>query len=163
MNGMRVLIVGFGNPLVSDDGAGPAVIDLLGAATLPTGVRAEDGGSDSLGLRSLWQGEEEVWLIDAMWTGAPAGTVHRLTHDQVMSVAQRHATVHQLSLPESLRWLALTYPEFAAVRYRLWGIEAERLTLDAGLSPVVAAAVLAVVREIGAALGERDPAGNSGG
>ena len=144
----QILIVGFGNSLVGDDGAGPRVIELLRAVSLPSGVRAEDGGSDSLGLRGLWQDEDEIWLVDAVRTGAPAGTVHRLTHEQVVTVPQRHATAHQLSLPESLRWLALTYPELAAVRYRFWGIEAERLALEPGLSAAVAAAVAALAGEI---------------
>jgi len=153
MNG--ILIVGFGNPLVGDDGAGPRVVELLRARRLPPGVRAEDGGSDSLRLRSFWQGEKEIWLVDAMRTGAPAGTVHRMAHEQVLAAPQRHATVHQLSLPESLRWLALSDPELAAVRYRFWGIEAERLALEQGLSPVVTLATEALVGELLEAVGDR--------
>jgi hydrogenase maturation protease len=148
----RILIVGFGNPLVGDDGAGPAVVGALRRAALPAGVRVEDGGSDSLCLFSLWQGEDEIWLVDAMKTGAAAGAIVRLAHEQILAVPQRHATVHQLSLPESLRWLAITYPELASVRYRLWGVEAERLDLEPGLSPGVAAAVPVLVAEIRAAL-----------
>jgi hydrogenase maturation protease len=152
VNTKRVLIVGFGNPLVADDGAGPRVIELLSESGLPAGVRAEDGGSDSLCLASLWQGEDRVWLIDAVKAGGAPGTIHRLSHAQVMAETQRHATVHQLSLPESLRWLAITYPELGGVRYRLWGIEVERLGLEPGLSPAVAAAARTLVVEITRAL-----------
>lgn len=144
----RLLIVGFGNPLAADDGAGPAVVARLQATPLPAGVRCEDGGSDSLRLPSLWQGEDEVWLVDAVVRGAPPGSVHRLEHDQVLAVAQHHATVHHLSLPESLRWIAIAYPEMAQVRYRFWGIEVSHVHLQQGLTPAVASAVERVVFEI---------------
>jgi hydrogenase maturation protease len=150
-----VLIVGFGNPLVADDGAGPRVIELLVGGGLPSGARAEDGGSDSLRLFSLWQGEDEIWLVDAVRTGAPPGTIVRRTHEEVLAAPQRHATVHLLSLPESLRWLALTYPELAAVRYRFWGIEAGRLVLERRLSEGVERAVTALAAEVRQELTER--------
>jgi hydrogenase maturation protease len=89
-----------------------------------------------------------VWLVDALVRGARPGTVHHLFHEELMAVPQRHGTAHQLSLPESLRWIAHAYPEMAAVRYRLWGIEPSRLALEEGLSPEVAAAVEEVCEEI---------------
>ena len=146
-----VLVVGFGNPLVADDGAGPAVIERLVAAGLPPGLRAEECGQDSLRLPALWRGEREVWLVDALIRGAPPGTLHSVTHEELLDIPQRHGTAHQLSLPESLRWLALAWPEMGAVRYRLWGIEPERLDLVPGLSPAVARAVERVAEELRAA------------
>ena len=144
----RVLVVGFGNPLMADDGAGPEVVRRLSAGHLPAGVRVEDGGADSLRLPGLWQGEADVWLVDAVTVGGGPGSIVRLGHDEVLAVPQRHATAHALSLPEGLRWIALSYPEMAAVRYRLWGIVARRLSLVSGLSDEVGAAVERVVLEI---------------
>jgi len=146
----RLLVVGFGNPLQGDDGAGPAVVARLLAGGLPAGCRAVDGGADALRLPDLWRGEEEVLLVDAVASGAPPGTVHRLDHEALLGVAQRHATAHYLSLPESLRWIALAYPDMARVRYRMWGIEAARVALGSGLSPAVAAAVEQTAEEIAA-------------
>jgi len=80
--------------------------------------------------------------------GAPAGTVHRLAHDESLAVPQRHGTAHQLSLPESLRWIALAHPEMAGVLYRMWGIEPGRLGLVQELTPEVEAAVAEVASEI---------------
>jgi hydrogenase maturation protease len=151
----RILIVGFGNPLMADDGAGPALVAALRSRPLPASVRVEDGGSDATRLAGIWRGEDEVWLVDAVIAGAPAGTVHRRGHDEVLAVAQRHATAHALSLPESLRWLAVAYPEMATVRYRLWGIEAARVALEEGLSPAVARAVAALADELPEALAAR--------
>lgn len=159
----RVLVVGFGNDLVGDDGAGLAVVRRLGGPNdpserrprAPTRLRVVEGHSDSLRLPSLWRGEPEVWLVDALIRGEAPGTIHRLSHAELLAAPQRHGTAHQLSLPESLRWIAHAYPEMAAVRYRLWGIEPGRLSLDEGLTAEVAEAVAGVANEIRGEAGRR--------
>ena len=144
----RVLVVGFGNSLMADDGVGAEVVELLRLAGLPEGVRVEEGGQDSVRLQALWGGEPDVWLVDALSRGAPPGTIHRVGHEELLAIPQGHTAAHQLSLPESLRWLTVAYPEMGALRYSLWGIEPARLTPGEGLSPAVARAVAAVVLEI---------------
>jgi len=143
-----VLVVGFGNDLVGDDGCGLAVIERLQERAAGSELRVEAGHSDSLRLLSLWRGEAEVWLVDALVRGGTAGSVHRLSHQELVAIPQRHATAHSLSLPESLRWIAHAYPEMAGVRYRLWGIEPGRLAPGAALSHEVERAVEIVADEI---------------
>ena len=143
-----ILVVGFGNTLMADDGAGPEVVRRLTAERIPPGVRVEDGGADSLRLPGVWRGEAEVWLVDAVAGGGEPGSIIRLGHDEVLAVPQRHATAHALSLPEGLRWITLSFPEMAAVRYRFWGIVVRHVSLVAGLSEEVGAAVDRVVSEI---------------
>lgn len=143
-----MLVVGFGNPLVADDGVGASIVDRLRARGLPAGVRAEAGGEDSLRLQALWRGEPEIWIADALSTGAPPGTIHRLDHDGLLALAQRHGSAHRLSLPESLRWLNQAYPEMRAIRYRMWGVEPASLAAVEGLSPPVLRAAEAVALEI---------------
>ncbi len=154
MTPSAILVVALGNPLVADDGAGPAVLEALAPEALP-GVRIVDGGTDVLTLPGTWQGEPDVWIVDAFRRGAPPGTVHRLDHDALLALPQAHAGAHRLSLPESLRWLRLAYPELAAVRFRLWGIEPASLDLRSELSAPVAAAVAVVAAEIRQAAARR--------
>lgn len=142
-----ILVVGFGNTLMGDDGVGPLVIRELAQRVLPQNLRVVECGSDSLILPSFWRGEEQIWMIDALVRRETPGTIHTLSHDQVMSIPQRHATVHHLSLPEGLRWIRLTYPEMRDVTYRLWGIEPEGLDLVEKLSPP-AQAVVPVVADL---------------
>lgn len=144
----RLLVVGFGNPLMADDGVGDAVVARLRSAGLSEGVRAEEGGSDALRLAAVWEGEPEVWLVDALAIGAAPGTVHRLDHEALLSVAQGHASAHRLAVPESLRWLNLAFPEMRRIRYRLWGVEPERVAHREGLSPAVERGAVAVALEI---------------
>ncbi len=148
MTPAKILVVGFGNTLMGDDGVGPMVIRELARRTLPANLRVVECGSDSLILPSFWHGEDEIWMVDALVRRDPAGTIHVLSHDQVMSISQRHATVHHLSLPEGLRWINLTYPEMQGVTYRLWGIEPDGLDLGERLSLPVEEAVQAVADRI---------------
>jgi hydrogenase maturation protease len=140
----KTLIVGFGNTLMGDDGVGPMVIRHLKRRKLPTNLRVVECGSDSLILPSFWRGEAQIWMIDALVRRQEPGTIHTLGHEEVMSIPQRHATVHHLSLPEGLRWIRLAYPEMCNVTYRLWGVEPEGLDLGEQLSPPVEDAVAVV-------------------
>jgi hydrogenase maturation protease len=142
------LVVGFGNTLAGDDGVGPLVARRLAALDLPSGARVVEARTDALELAGLWHGEPRVWMVDALIRGSAPGTIHRLDHDDVFSVPQRHATVHHLSLPECLRWLAVAEPAMNAVRYRLYGVEPERVGLREGLSPAVAAAAERLVERL---------------
>ena len=137
-----VLIVGFGNTLAGDDGAGAAVVDRLIELGLPRRARAETGGSDALVLTELWQGEERVWIVDAVTGGRPPGTLHMLGHRRLLALPQRHDSAHRLSLAENLRWVLLLRPEMRDVRFRLCGIEPGQLHEPDRLTPVVARAVV---------------------
>lgn len=144
-----MLVVGLGNPLMGDDGVGHAVVEQLRRLLANRqGVRIEHGDTDALRLPSLWHGEKEVWLVDAVRSGAPTGTIHRLDHQALLAVPQRHHHAHRLSLPESLRWMALAVPEMASVGYRFWGIEVQAVAPAEGLTPAVAAAAEQVAAEI---------------
>jgi hydrogenase maturation protease len=146
MSGPSILVAGFGNDLAGDDGVGAAVVEHL--RSQPVGVRAESCATDSLTLPGLWRGEREIWIVDAVIRRSAPGTIHRMEHDEVLSLPQRHATVHHLSLPESLRWIHHAYPEMRRVRYRLWGVEPADITLGEGLSEPVESAVPRVSGEI---------------
>jgi len=151
----RVLVVGFGNPMMGDDGAGPAVIHQIRLCGGAPPNRFEDGGSDVLALPTLWDGEQSVWIIDAVSGSQPAGKIHRLRHEQLLSLPQRSASCHHLSLPECLRWILHGHPLMGRVRFRLWGIEPAMIAFSPALSEAVAGAVAAVANEVCQELGRR--------
>ena len=86
--------------------------------------------------------------VDAVIREGPAGTIHRLEHQEILTVPQRSGTAHTLSLPECLRWLRLAYPEMEPVEFRFWGIEPQSLEAGAPLTPSVQAAAKVVANEI---------------
>lgn len=145
----RVLVVGFGNPLMGDDGAGPAAVAEIRRRRASLGPhRAEDGGTDVLNLPALWLGEPEIWILDAVLGSSQAGTVHRLDHSQVLALPQRTASCHHLSVPECLRWVRHSWPEMVRVRYRMWGVQPDRIEPTGALSAVVARSVESIADEV---------------
>ena len=64
-----VKIIGAGNPLRGDDGAGAAVAERLRAKGFP--AEAFDG--DGAELMEAWRGYDHVFLIDAAVSGASPG------------------------------------------------------------------------------------------
>lgn len=72
-----VVVIGMGNPVRRDDGVGLRVARQL-EKTVPDTffavVRVHGGG---LGLMDAWQGASVAVVVDAVSSGAPAGTVSR--------------------------------------------------------------------------------------
>ena len=144
----RLLILGLGNPLMGDDGAGPAVIALVNASTLPPGVRAEEGGTDVLNLPNLLRGEREVWIVDAMVRGAAPGTIHVLEHDAVLSLGEEPQHAHHISAAVGIRWMLESLPELRDLRVRLFGIEPEWVGPSPRLRPGVERGVRGLAAEL---------------
>lgn len=144
----RVLVVAFGNPLMGDDGVGPAVLEQLRQGPVPPWVRLEEGGTDATCLLRLWRGEEMVILVDATRLGAAPGTVHSLSLEELLALRQTPQHAHALSLPSCLAWVLLARPELAKAQVRLVGVEPAAVSPCAGLSPAVAAVLPQLVRQV---------------
>ena len=149
-----LLIVGFGNPLMGDDGIGPAVVRHLSHLELPTSIACHEL-SDILHLPAVWSDQQEVWMVDAVISGEPPGTIHRKAHGDVLSLTHRAATVHHLGLTEGLRWTLHAHPEMARVRFDLWGVEPQTVSPVEALSEIVAEAVRRLVEELSVAIQDR--------
>jgi hydrogenase maturation protease len=85
-----------------DDAAG-----LLAAAFLrtrvPDGVAVVCGSADPVALFDAWEGAERVWLIDAVMSGAAAGTVHRIdVRGEALLPRPRCRSTHGLGVAEAV-------------------------------------------------------------
>jgi len=145
----RVNIVGIGNPLMGDDGVGPAAIERLGARGVPEGADLWDAGlavSDVLGMLDP---ADRLVVIDAVRAGGRPGEVHRLrldVPDLDAPGARGMLSLHELSIVPALRIEALTGRVFADVT--VFGVEPAACQWGEGLSPAVAHALEDVVDEI---------------
>ena len=148
---MRRLVLGLGNDILGDDAVGLRIARQVAKhlAGRPDVTVAEDerGG---LALVEQLAGFDRVLLIDAIRTGAPAGTLHHLGVDSVPT--QRTATAHGINLLMALelgRRSGLHLPGNADIT--ILGIEAINvLTFTEALSPEVESSIphaLAVVEE----------------
>ena len=72
--GEHTLVLGIGNPLCGDDGAGIEAVEMLSRKTLPQGVRVMEAGLPGWELQSWLEGWLCVILIDAVDMDKPAGS-----------------------------------------------------------------------------------------
>jgi hydrogenase maturation protease len=97
-------------------------------------VRAYEG--EAVGLLDAWEGADAVVLVDAVRSGAPAGTIHRVAvGDGALPAAFGRTSSHAVGLAEAVelgRSLG-RLPRTVIV----YGVEAERFVAGAGLSEPV--------------------------
>jgi hydrogenase maturation protease len=98
------LILGVGSPLRGDDALGILAVQRLRAHPhLPPGVDVIDGGTDGLGLVPVIEAYERVIIVDAVEMGLPAGTIRRLSWDEVRLIHQEGVlSLHQSGLADAL-------------------------------------------------------------
>ncbi len=62
----RILILGIGNRLLTDDGVGSCFAEALSTFTLPEWIEVVDGGLGGLNLIDYMEGKEMLFLVDAL-------------------------------------------------------------------------------------------------
>lgn len=133
-----MLIVAIGNRLRSDDGVGFEVAERVRAESAePIDVVHSD---DVLALMDGWVDEDVVVLVDAVRSGAAAGTVHRFELAEMpLPSTWVFASSHQVELTHALEIARA----FGRLPHRLVVIGVEAGSFDYGLhlTPAVAAAV----------------------
>ena len=141
-NTAPVLLLGLGNPLMSDDGAGQEVLARLESGATAWGSRVEfmDGGTQGLALLGKFEGRKAVVFLDAIRLGDKAGAVHVLDGAEVVSLGGGHViTAHEGSAPQILAALQLLGEVPRQVT--MVGIEPAEIKTGIGLSAAVEANV----------------------
>ena len=146
-----VLVLGLGNVLCGDDGAGVAAIRaLLDAYLVPEGVQVLDGGTLGLALLPWVRDAAAVVLVDAIAADGPPGTLVRLEGDEVGHAAVRRLSVHQIGVADLLDGNRLLGGPDKVV---LVGVVPESMELTVELTPTVRDAVPALVDRVAAEVG----------
>lgn len=133
------MVVGVGNPYRRDDGVGAAVLEELRRRPgLPGRVRLVDSDGEPSRTIVAWQGAEVAVVVDAVRTGAPAGTIHRVPTGDAPS-GGRGAGSHALGPGDAVRLGRATGR--MPGRLELIGVEVADVAMGVGLTEAVAAAV----------------------
>lgn len=109
-----LLVLGLGNPLCGDDGAGVAAVSRLKERyDAPPGVTVLDGGTLGLSLLPYLRQARTVILVDAIAADAPPGTLVRLDGEEVAPAAMHRLSPHQVGVADLLDGARLLggYPE----------------------------------------------------
>lgn len=139
------LVIGIGNPDRGDDAAGLAVARMVLAAA-PADTAVIELGGEQLALLDAWDGDSDVYVVDAVCSGGAAGSVYRFDAAIPLGGDFSHRGTHLFSLADVI--------ELARALHRLparltgFGIEGAGFELGAPLSPEAEAAVRTVAGRI---------------
>lgn len=143
---MKTVILGVGNLLMGDEGAGVHVARALEEAGGIAGVSIVDGGTGGFHLLAYFEDYQRVILIDATMDGQPPGTL-TLLKPKYSSDYPPTLSAHDIGLKDLLdsTFLLEHHPEVV-----LFAISIERLEMmSTELSAEVSAAVEVTARAVG--------------
>src|SRR6185437_4723591 len=139
---MKTRIIGCGNLQRMDDGAGVLVAQRL----RELGILAEVQSGGTFELLARWDDNERLILIDAVRTGAPAGTIHVWEGSPPQLPHATHFSSHGFGLAEAFRLgqILNCLPE----RITVFGIEGDQFGMGEQVSPDVLTATERLAQQI---------------
>lgn len=161
---MKTLVIGLGNPILTDDGVGVKVayeLEKILATRHPPLADVTEASAGGLRLMELMLGYDRAIIVDAFTNGSNTpGKMHRMTLDdlQAISPTQHSASAHDTTLVTALdsgRALGMHLPDEVII----YAIEVENV-IDFSEEPTTAVAaaipgaVTAVLAELGYTSGE---------
>lgn len=159
---MKILVLGIGNLLLSDEAVGVRIIEALEQRyRFSPDIDILDGGTSGMELMEAMAGRDHLIVADAVLTGQAPGEVAVLRDDEVPAFFTRKISPHQLGLSDVLMALRLT-DEFPR-RLTLVGVVPESLDVHIGLTETVRQAIapalqqiITALRQSGVAVSERE-------
>lgn len=149
---LDILVLGVGNVLLADEGAGVRAVEQLQRQYLfPSQVELIDGGTMGLDLLGYLDDKSHLFIVDAVVSSKPPGSVVIEKLLDPPAYFRQKISPHQIGLSELLAVAAMQ--DCLPPCITLFGIVPLDLSTGIELSPEVNAAVghvvLAVVKELG--------------
>ena len=142
-----LLVLGLGNVLCGDDGAGVIALHRLRRYyELPVSVRLVDGGTLGLDLLALVAAADRVVMIDAVRADAPSGTIVVLAGDDVAPAVRDRLSPHQIGVADLIAGATLCdrYPADVVIV----GVVPQMTDLQFGCTAAVDASMPALVDRV---------------
>ena len=135
----KIVIIGFGNLLMGDDGAGIVAAQKLMKASLPINVEVINGGVASFETLDEVRTADYIILIDGLAAGGHPGELYRLLSENLDNYKTNQGlSLHEFTLIDSLRLAKALGPMPPILIY---GIEPADVSFRWGLTPVVEQAI----------------------
>ena len=155
---MRIKILGIGQSMRGDDEVGLEIVRRWqkshGADYPQYPIEAETAESPGLTLLGHIAGLDAAILVDAVQSGAPAGTIHKLIEEDLLDFGAGTGSAHGWGAAETLSLGRQLAPEDLPEKIFIIGVEAVQFELGEGLSPAVRNAIPEAVEMINVILGE---------
>jgi len=143
---MRILILGIGNLLQSDEGLGVHIVNQIAQnVEIPEDVEVVDGGTAGFDLLPLMQGREKIIIVDALVVDDEPGSVYRFKPEQIRSARTRFS-LHDVGIIEIIELLKLLgeNPDIEII-----GVVPEDITtLNMDITPRVRESIPKVIEQI---------------
>ncbi len=133
---MKLLVLGIGNLLLTDDGLGiHAALELM-KEKMPENVTVMEAGTFTHDVFYLFEEYSHVLVLDILHAGKEPGTIYRLTEKELTQNKEQRMSIHDIDLIDSVNMAELLYkkrPELfilgmEPLDYTTWSME---------LSPVI--------------------------
>jgi hydrogenase maturation protease len=132
----RVVLLGLGNILLSDEGVGVHVVNAMKERyAFSPPIDVIDGGTLGLDLLPLFQDRDRILIVDAVDFGQESGTVGTLEDDAISSVLNPKLSAHHIGVADLLFTARLTRTQ--PPRVCLVGIQPKSLALGLELTPAI--------------------------
>jgi len=147
----KILVLGIGNPLLSDDGVGLRLLEETqnSLSHLNNKIDFVDGGTQGMMLMGFLDNRPAAVLLDAIQLGASPGTVHILDADDLLNYkGSNQISPHEGGAPELIK-LSHTLGELPQ-KVVVIGVEPDILTTNIGLSETIEKSIpktLAIIKE----------------
>ena len=134
-----VVIIGVGNYLLGDEGAGIHAVALLRGRSWPAGVEILDGGTAGVGLLHLIDGRRLAVIIDCADFGGAPGEIRSFDAEDLARDERSESGLHAVDLLTALALARKTvaYP----ARVVIVGIQPKSIAMGTTLSPDVQSAL----------------------
>ena len=161
---MKTLVLGLGNPILTDDGVGIHVVRALADQLDQPGVEVAEASLGGLRLLDMAVGYDRLILVDAIQDGGRPGQIYRLRPDDLRP-SLHAASSHDLSLAAALelgRRLGWTLPDDEAITIVAVEVQ-DVMTFEEVCTPQVQAAIPRAAQMVLEVLSERFPNEGSAG
>ncbi len=146
---MKVNVLGCGNILASDEGAGIHAVRKLNKFRFPTEVKVFEVGRPGTSLLDFMLGAEILIIIDAINTGDKPGAIVKYNSSGYTPRELFSLSIHGFNLIQTYESGVKQFPEGMPQEIMLFGVEVkERGKFRAELSSPVKKAVNKLVRDL---------------
>ncbi|MDR3584452.1 MAG: HyaD/HybD family hydrogenase maturation endopeptidase [Desulfosporosinus sp.] len=137
MDSPKIMVMGVGNILLSDEGLGVRFLDELAKTPLPANVEILEGGTAGLELVHLVQEVDFLIIVDAVNAKAEPGALFRFHPHDIQVFPERYeVSFHQIGIIEVLTMAKLLGQ---APQTLIFGVQPKSLEWGLDISPEIQA------------------------
>lgn len=137
MHSPKIMVMGVGNILLSDEGLGVRFLDELAKIPLPENVELLEGGTAGLELVHLIQEVDYLIIVDAIDAKDEPGALFRFRPDDIRVFPEKYeVSFHQIGIVEVL---AMANVLGQAPQTLIFGVQPKSLEWGLDISPEIQA------------------------